>query len=90
MQTLNLSVPRENINEIASMVESRLFMRLEKFISDNKPNQYLSAEKICERLDITKPSLHEWRRKGIIQSYKIGGRVYYRWDEVEAAMIVND
>ncbi|SNV42987.1 Helix-turn-helix domain [Chryseobacterium taklimakanense] len=90
MQTLNITVPQENINQIAENVETRLFDRLTKFLTDNAPKRYLSADEVCDRFGITKPTLHDWRRRGILRSYKLGSRVYYRFDEIENAMIIND
>lgn len=90
MQTLHLTVPAENIQQIAETVKTELLADLTKLFTDNEPKRYYSAEKICERFDITKPTLHEYRKRGIIKSYKLGSRVYYRLDEIENAMIVND
>lgn len=88
--TIHLNVPQENINQIADKVENRLFERLSKFLTDNAPNRYYTAEQICERFSITKPTIHEYRKRKIIKSYRLGSRVYYRLDEIENAMIIND
>lgn len=82
--------PTAHIQEIVDTVENRLFERLSKFLTDNEPNRYYTAEQICERFSITKPTIHEYRKRDIIKSYKLGSRVYYRLDEIENAMIIND
>lgn len=82
--------PQDLIKEIAKEVKNILFADLEKTIRDNEPKRYLSADEICNQFDITKPTIHEWRKRGILKSYKLGSRVYYRLDEIENAMIVND
>ncbi len=82
--------PTVHIQEIADTVENRLFERLSKFLTDNEPNRYYTAEQICERFSITKPTIHEYRKRKIIKSYRLGSRVYYRLDEIENAMIIND
>ncbi|MDV3739517.1 DNA-binding protein [Elizabethkingia anophelis] len=82
--------PQDLIKEIANEVKNILFADLEKTIKDNEPKRYLSADEICKQFDITKPTIHEWRKRGILKSYKLGSRVYYRLDEIENAMIVND
>lgn len=88
--TIHLNVPQENINQIADKVENRLFERLAKFLTDNQPNRYFTAEQVCDRFSITKATLHNYRQRNIIKSYKLGSRVYYRLEEIEAAMIIND
>lgn len=90
MQTLELSVPAENIQQIAQTVKTELLADLTKILTDHTPKRYLSADEVCQMFGITKPTIHEHRRRGILKSYKLGARVYYRLDEIENAMIIND
>lgn len=92
METINYVgvQPTAHIHEIVSQVENKLFDRLTRFLADNEPNRYYTAEQICERFSITKPTIHEYRKRKIIKSYRLGSRVYYRLDEIENAMIIND
>ena len=92
METINFVgiTPDHFLNEIVSEVKTALFTDLEKSIKDNEPNRYYTAEQICERFSITKPTIHEYRKRKIIKSYRLGSRVYYRLDEIENAMIIND
>lgn len=80
--------PATLIEKITTQVKDAVISELTKNQVLNDPI-YLSAEKVCGKLDITKPTLHEWRKRGIIKSRKLGARVYYRWDEVQNAMIIN-
>lgn len=92
METINFVgiTPDNFLNELVSKVKTALLTDLEKSIKDNEPTRYYTAEQICERFSITKPTIHEYRKRNIIKSYRLGSRVYYRLDEIEAAMIVND
>lgn len=81
--------PNALIQETAKQVKISLLSEVATILQNNDP-QYYSAEEICKRLSITKATLHEWRKRGIVKSYKLGARVYYRWDEVQNAMIIND
>jgi len=92
METINFVgvSPQALISEIVGKIKSELLSDLIKTIQDKEPNRYSSAQEICDRLDITKPTIHEWRKRGIIKSYKLGSRVYYRLDEIENAMTIND
>ena len=90
MQTLNLNVPAENIQQIAETVKTELLADLTKFLTDNATKRYLSADEVCQRFGVTKPTLHSWKKRNILKSYKLGSRVYYRLDEIENAMIIND
>ena len=92
METINFVgiTPQTHITETAKEVRNVLLPEIQNLIGENQQNKYYSADKICELLGITKPTLHEWRKRNIIKTYKIGSRVYYRWDEIEKAMIIND
>lgn len=81
--------PTTLIQEITAQVKNILIPELYKTLQNNSP-EYLTADQVCKRLSLTKPTLHEWRKREIIKSYKIGSRVYYRWDELQDAMIIND
>ncbi|MDP9961271.1 helix-turn-helix domain-containing protein [Chryseobacterium lathyri] len=80
--------PTTLIQETAQQVFNLVIPEIYKTLQNNSP-EYLSAEQVCKRLDITKPTLHEWKKRKIIRSFKLGARVYYRWDEVQGAMIIN-
>lgn len=82
--------PTALINETAKTVITQLLPELEQRLGNNQQNQYYSADKVCELLGITKPTLHDWRKRKIIQCYKLGGRVYYRWDNIEKAMRIDE
>ncbi len=45
-----------------------------------------TRERVLEELGITAPTLADWTRRGIIPSYRIGGRVYYKQSEIDAAL----
>lgn len=92
METINFVgiTPDNFLNELVSKVKTALLSDLEKYLKDNEPNRYYTAEQICERFSITKPTIHEYRKRNIIKSYRLGSRVYYRLDEIENAMIIND
>lgn len=63
MQTLNLNVPAENIQQIAETVKTELLADLTKFLTDNATKRYLSADEVCQRFGVTKPTLHSWKKE---------------------------
>ena len=82
--------PTAFIKEITETVKNSLLSELAKTIQENEPKRYLSADEVCQHFGITKPTLHDWKNRKIVKSYKLGGRVYYRLSEIESAMIIND
>ncbi|GEN74212.1 helix-turn-helix domain-containing protein [Chryseobacterium lathyri] len=82
--------PENLINEIVSKVKESLLTDLEKTFKENESKRYLSADEVCQCFGVSKPTIHEWRKRGILIPHKLGSRVYYRLDEIENAMIIND
>ena len=52
-----------------------------------EPTAYLSRQEVKQMLGINLTTLNNWTKKGILTSYGIGGRVYYKRHEVEKAII---
>ena len=51
------------------------------------PTAYLTRKQVAKMLDINLTTLNNWTNKGVLISYGIQGRVYYKRDEVERAFI---
>ncbi|MDQ7917132.1 helix-turn-helix domain-containing protein [Mesonia sp. MT50] len=85
MQTIQFTLPDSLTNELKALRNE-----LQEIKSNFRPKQqsvYLSRHDVSEMLQIDVSSVHNWTKKGIIQAYQIGGRVYYKREEVEAAIV---
>ena len=47
---------------------------------------YLNRFDVVKLLKISLPTLSNWSKAGILQSYRIGNRVLYREDEINASL----
>lgn len=63
------------------------FQDFKKHFQPKEPNEYLTRNDVAEMLKIDLSSVHNWTKRGILQSYQIGGRVYYKRKEVEDAIV---
>ena len=59
---------------------------LKKDFQPKEPTAYLSRQEVKQMLGITLNTLNNWTKKGILTAYGIGGRVYYKRNEVENAI----
>ena len=73
----------EIAKQIAGVVKSDILAEIKQMT----PPEYVTGDDVCKKFQITKTTLHEWKNKGIIKGFKIGGRVYYRLDLIEKEMI---
>lgn len=48
--------------------------------------EFATRMEVAKLLKITLPTLHDWTKQGLINSYKIGKRVLYKLDEVKESM----
>ncbi|WP_242120940.1 helix-turn-helix domain-containing protein [Aestuariivivens sediminicola] len=60
---------------------------LKTHFEPKSPTEYLTRTEVAEMLKIDLSSVHNWTKKGILISYQIGGRVYYKRKEIEGAMV---
>ena len=60
---------------------------LKEFYQPKEPTEFLTRAEVAELLKVDLSTVHNWTKKGILQSNGIGGRVYYKRKEVEQAII---
>jgi excisionase family DNA binding protein len=80
------STPLKDFQDmIGEIVEEKL-----RQLRDEKPDkvneEYLTRREVCERIRVSYATLHSYTKEGLLKSYKIGGRVLYRQDEVEQSL----
>ena len=77
-------------NELKSLLKESVkqeFNQLKEEILCKTPTQYLTRKQVAKMLDINLTTLNNWTNRGVLTSYGIQGRVYYKRDEVEKAFI---
>ena len=52
----------------------------------NPSKALLTVNETCELLSITRVTLHAWKRAGRLPYHRIGHRVYFKEEEIMAAM----
>jgi hypothetical protein len=88
MQTVQfISVTPEQLQEaIIEGVKTQL-QDLKTHFQPKTPNEYLTRLEVAEMLKINLSSVHNWTKKGILTSYQIGGKIFYKRQQVESAII---
>lgn len=81
-------VRRDDLQEFAERVASKILTGQEKTIVKKEVEQPISQPEAVEFLGKSRQTLSTWRKKGIIQSHTLGGRVYFLKSELLAAMIM--
>lgn len=85
MQTLQLELPEKYQNDI-NFIKSEL-ADLKSNFEPKEPTIYLTRNEVSEMLHVDLSTVHNWTKKGKLKSYGMVGRVYYKRDEVENAIV---
>jgi excisionase family DNA binding protein len=49
--------------------------------------KYLTADEVAEKLSVTRVTLWQWDKKGILKPAKIGNKVRYRQSDLDAVFL---
>ena len=80
------TTPTALIDLIDETVKKRLD-DLKKNFQPKEPNEYLTRNNVAEMLSIDLSTVHNYTKRKILQAYQIGGRVFYKRQEVENAIV---
>lgn len=74
--------------KLAKVLEDKLKAFLLPSSVDTTVNskEYATRKEVSERLRISLPTLNTLTKEGVLRGYRIGGRVLYKWNEVESVL----
>ncbi|MDT0647472.1 helix-turn-helix domain-containing protein [Zunongwangia sp. F260] len=81
-------VPKSQMEEIQKKLDTlnEALQDIRQNWQPKEPPVYLSRNEVAAMLGITLATLHSWDKKGLLKRYSIQNRVWYKRDEVEAAL----
>lgn len=74
-----ISIPVEDFQK---MIEATIEAKIASIVERNTFEKLLTTEEVTQRLGVTRVTLYAWRKKGLIKSYKIENRVFFKWSEI--------
>jgi DNA invertase Pin-like site-specific DNA recombinase len=80
------TTPQQLRNDINNDVKN-LLEELKKSFQPKTPQELLTRSETAKLLKINLSSVHNWTKKGLLKSYGISGKVYYKRSEIESALI---
>ena len=82
----NLILQQITPEDLIDLLASRLELILREKFPQQEHQEYLTRRETAKLLSISLVTLNEWSKKGILQSYRIGGRVRYKKSEIDHAL----
>jgi len=78
--------PEELKNAIIQEVKNELDA-LKLHLQPQQQTKYLTRLEVCELLKVSLVTLNTWNKNGKLKAVGIGGRVLYRYEDIENAII---
>lgn len=76
--------------ELAQMISEEVSKSLKDHIrvlqkndANEEYKEFLSRKETSEYLGVSYSCIHEWSRQGILKPYKIGNRVFFKFEEIK-------
>jgi excisionase family DNA binding protein len=74
------------IGMIADRIMSLLSLKAQEKTNEPLPEDLLSIEDIQKLFNVSKVTVHKWKKKGLIPFYKMNRKVYFKKSEVISSM----
>lgn len=62
---------------------SEVSKKLDNLVLKNQPDELLTIDQFCTKLDISRRTFFEWKRKGLIQYVQIGAIILIRQSDLD-------
>ena len=84
---------RANVNVVVSLADLRELVNelvengtatASAPVEVERSRELMTRDEVCEYLGVTKPTLHRWNKLGYLTCIKVGSKVRYRREDIEA------
>ena len=84
---------RANVNVVVSLADLRELVNelvengnatAPAPVEVERSRELMTRDEVCEYLGVTKPTLHRWNKLGYLTCIKVGSKVRYRREDIEA------
>ncbi|WP_396636314.1 helix-turn-helix domain-containing protein [Maribacter sp. R77961] len=83
--------PQELTDQMVTVVDEKLTAFISKHPSIGpRQEELLTVEETMNFLKCSKQALWNWRKKGILPSFRLGNRVYYKKTDIFSKLIKQD
>ena len=86
-QTQFVLTTNEQIENTINKVLKIQLDELKKNFQPKEPSEFLTRNEVAKLFKIDLSTVHNWSKNGKLIPYGIGGRVYFKLNEVEKSMI---
>lgn len=74
------------IEELRNLIKQAIKEEVTGLVDQQQYEPLIKTEEACKLLGVTKVTLLDWRKKGLVPFLKLNSRVYYKRSELLAAL----
>jgi excisionase family DNA binding protein len=74
-------------DKVSKNVLTAFYQALKGFNQKDNGNNLLSRKETASYLKINLSTLHNWQKKGLLPTYSIGNRIYFKRCDIDKALI---
>jgi hypothetical protein len=84
----NIMIENTSLEELVSEIKKIVKQVIEtcELSAQNDSEKVLTRKETSELLQVSFVTLNKWNKLGVLPSYSVGTRVYYKWNDVQNAM----
>ncbi|MHA1213000.1 MAG: helix-turn-helix transcriptional regulator [Candidatus Heimdallarchaeota archaeon] len=82
--SIKIEVTAEDLKNFGKLIATKSFEAIQSQASQKSDSQYITGEKVCEILDISRVTLWQWDKKGITKPIRMGNLKRYRRSDIDA------
>ena len=82
-----IRVSQLSVKDIREIIAYEVSQKLGEYnLQQTKEKKLISRLQTAKQLKVTPVTIDTWRKKGFIKAYKIGGKVFFKETDIEAAI----
>ena len=75
-----------SVEELTSLIQQCIKEELTDLNAQPSREELITIDDVVKMFRISKVTLHEWKRKGILPYYRISRRIYFKLSELDAVL----
>ena len=79
----NIILQQITPDDLVNLLVERLKSEIQKEFPIKESQEYLTRQETARLLQVSLVTLNDWSKRGILQSYRIGGRIRYKKSEID-------
>ena len=72
--------------ELKEIIQEAVNKEVRKVFDEIKPDDLIDINQVAKLFDVSKKTIHGWKRKDLIKFHKIGGKLRFKHSEIMEAL----